>query len=65
MRLFSDIKEYAIFENLLDHDLIINTERIPNERKENKFFTKIVKYKDSVKIMRQKEFIKKVNNIYK
>ena len=63
-RLFSEIKEYAIFEDLLDHDLIIKTERIPKEGKKNKFFTRIVKYTDSVKIRSQKEFIKKVNNIY-
>lgn len=62
--LFSEIKEDAIFEDLLDHDLIVKTERIANEGKKNKFFTKIVKYTDSVEIRRQKEFIKKVNNIY-
>ncbi|MGR0480398.1 MAG: hypothetical protein ACTFAL_03090 [Candidatus Electronema sp. V4] len=63
-RLFSEIKEDAIFENLLDHDLIIKTERIAKEGKKNKFFTRIVKYIDSVKIRSQKEFIKKVNNMY-
>lgn len=62
--LFSEIKEDAIFEDLLDHDLIVKTERIAKEGKKNKFFTKIVKYTDSVEIRRQKEFIKKVNNIY-
>lgn len=62
--LFSEIKEEAIFENLLDHDLIIKTERIAKEGKKNKFFTRIVKYTESVEIRSQKEFIKKVNKMY-
>jgi hypothetical protein len=62
--LFTEIKEDTIFESILDQDLIIKTERIANNGKGNKFFTKIVKYTDSVEIKRQKEFIKKVNKIY-
>lgn len=62
--LFAEIKEDTIFESIADQDLIVKTERITNNGKGNKFFTKIVKYKDSVEIKRQKEFIKKVNKIY-
>ncbi|CAK8722939.1 hypothetical protein LDFHOB_12465 [Candidatus Electronema aureum] len=63
--LFSPIKGNVIFENILDHDLIVKTERISiKEGKKTKYFTKIVKYEDSVEIRRDKEFIKKVNKIY-
>ncbi len=57
---FLSLKKIAVFESMLYQDLIIKTERISRKVKENRFFTKIVKYIDSVDIKRKKEFIKKL-----